>query len=154
MHDTMASQQQTFPRGALLAAALLIAFAIAAALSARLGGIGASRVEMPPVVESRLLRFADGPAGSIHVIAADSGERIGTLPGGHHGFVKVVLRGLARERSALGVGSQPAFRLGRTGDGSMLIEDTATGRFMMLEAFGAGNARAFETVFQLGRNQQ
>lgn len=152
MSHAMPVREPQLLRTALLAAAALIAFAIAAALAARLGGIGASRLEVPPLVEHRMLAFADGPGGRIDVLGA-GGAPLGSIEAGHDGFVKVVLRGLARERMLHGVGPDSPFKLGRTADGRMLIEDPATGRVLLLDAFGAGNAQSFVHLFQLGRSK-
>lgn len=153
MSHAMPVREPQLLRTALLAAAALIAFAIAAALAARLGGIGASRLEVPPLVEHRMLAFADGPGGRIDVREAGSGAPLGSIEAGHDGFVKVVLRGLARERSLRGIGPDSPFKLGRTADDRMLIEDPATGRVLLLDAFGAGNAQSFVHLFQLGRSK-
>jgi putative photosynthetic complex assembly protein len=153
MADTVIRQAPSLPRAVLIAAAGLIVFATAAALGARLAGIGASRLEVPPMIEDRLLVFTDGPDGRIEVRDAGSRAVLGSIEAGQYGFVKVVLRGFARDRALHEVGAEHPFKLGRTAEGQMLIQDTATGRVLVLGAFGAGNAEAFYHVFQLGRSK-
>jgi putative photosynthetic complex assembly protein len=73
-----------------------------------------------------------------------SGATAGTAPSfGTNGFVRGVLRGLARERRLNDVGAQPPFQLTRWSDGRLSLDDPATGRRIDLVAFGPTNAGAF-----------
>ena len=65
------------------------------------------------------------------------------LPPGSNGFIRGVMRGLARERMLHGIDAAPPFRLIRWADGRLSLEDTATGRLIDLAAFGPTNAQAF-----------
>ena len=62
---------------------------------------------------------------------------------GTNGFVRIVMRGLARERLAVGAGPEQAFDLTRWEDGRLTIADPVTGRQTELVGFGADNERAF-----------
>ena len=62
---------------------------------------------------------------------------------GGDGFVRGVLRGVARERRGRGLGSDLPVRLIARRDGTLALEDPATGRRIELNAFGATNAAAF-----------
>ena len=57
-----------------------------------------------------------------------------------------VLRGLARDRRADGIGRSPPFRLTRWADGRLSLDDPATGRHVDLEVFGPTNAGAFAEI--------
>ena len=54
-----------------------------------------------------------------------------------------VVRGLAHDRKTRGIGTAPPFRLSVWRDGRLALEDTATGRLIDLDAFGASNKDAF-----------
>jgi putative photosynthetic complex assembly protein len=71
------------------------------------------------------------------------GRVVDVLPPGTNGFVRGVLRGLARERRRQEIGQQPPFRLTLWDDGRLSLEDETTGRRIELEAFGPTNLAAF-----------
>ena len=58
------------------------------------------------------------------------------------------LRGLVRERRLSGLGGQSPFVLTHWSDGSLSLDDPATGRRISLEAFGETNAGAFAQLFR------
>jgi putative photosynthetic complex assembly protein len=53
------------------------------------------------------------------------------------------MRGLVRERKRESLGAVAPFVLATWPDGRLTLEDTATGHFMELHAFGRTNAEAF-----------
>ena len=59
------------------------------------------------------------------------------------GFVRGVMRGLARDRISRHIGEAPPFRLSQARDGELWLQDTATGRLIDLESFGVTNRAAF-----------
>jgi len=59
------------------------------------------------------------------------------------GFIRGVMRGLARERRMHGIGSVPPFELTLWQDGSLSLHDTATGRDVELGGFGNDNRVVF-----------
>jgi len=146
---------ERFPRGALLGAAALLTVAIGLAATARVTGVGTLSNPTTAPVESRSLRFEDRPDGGIAVYEAGREARPVEVyePGGGHGFVRGVLRGLARERKLRGIGREPAFRLTLTrwADGRLSLEDPVTGRRIELDAFGPTNAGSFAELLVAGR---
>jgi putative photosynthetic complex assembly protein len=136
-------RHQAFPRGALIGAATLIAFALLAAASARLGDFGATRMPETSAVQVRALRFEDRSDGAVVVIDDTTNATAAVLVAGTNGFLRSVMRGLARERKARGIGQEPAFEVIRWADGRLSLEDPVTGRVVALEAFGPDNAAAF-----------
>lgn len=94
-------------------------------------------------LEMRELRFADRADGAIVVTDARTGGVIETLAPGSEGFVRGAMRGLARGRMLEQVGREAPFRLATWPDGRITLEDTATGSFVELHAFGRTNAEAF-----------
>ena len=136
--------QQPFPRGALIGAAALIGFSLLAVTLARVVGLESSGEPLAPVVESRELRFADRADGAVLVYEGQGDEVVDLVPPGSGGFVRGVLRALARERRSHG--DQEAavpFRLSRLADGRVTLEDLSTGRVIDLRAFGPTNEEAF-----------
>jgi putative photosynthetic complex assembly protein len=141
---------QAFPVGALIGAAALIGFALLAVTAARLTGIG--QVETPPAaaVESRELRFEDRADGAVLVFEGTGALLVDVVEPESGGFVRGVLRALARERRSYGSAQAEPFRLARRADGSLTLEDLATGRLINLEAFGSTNEAAFARLLSAG----
>ena len=138
---------ERFPPGLLWAAAGLVLATLIGTMFARATRTGTTT--MPPVaaVEARDLRFEDRADGAI-VIFRDGGPRFaGLLPAGGNGFLRGVLRGLARERlRQQGIPTAP-FRLTRWADGRLTIADPHTGRSVDVGAFGPDNYGIFARVF-------
>jgi putative photosynthetic complex assembly protein len=132
------------PRGALIGAGVLVSGALLLAGMARLTGYQPERPAPSPVVSSHELRFEDRPDGA--VLVYEHNVLVDTLSPGTNGFVRGVLRGLARGRRADGVGRSPPFRLTRWADGRLSLDDPETGRHIDLEVFGPTNAGAFAEI--------
>lgn len=143
IHETM------IPRGGLAAAAALVLFSLAAVTMVRVTGEGGTRMTLPAAVESRDLQFADGVNGAVLVYDASDGKLVDTLAPGSNGFVRVVLRGLARDRRLSDIGSQPPFRLTRFANGQFTLLDTSTNKQIDLAAFGSVNAEAFTRLMDV-----
>jgi len=137
------------PRAGILAAAGLVLFALAAVTTVRLTGVGGTHMTLPVAVESRDLRFVDGKAGEVLVFDGSDRQLIDTLAPGSNGFVRVVMRGLARERRLSDIGALPPFRLTRYAGGQITLTDTSTGKQIDLGAFGSTNTEAFARLMHL-----
>lgn len=139
--------QQAIPRAATWAAGTLVVVSMLFAAFARQTQIGTTALAPSSAVEVRALRFADQADGAIAIYRA--GEPAPTLvlaPGGD-GFVRGVLRGLARERKRNRIGAEHAYELARRADGRLTITDPTTGRHLDLGAFGPANYGAFAHIF-------
>lgn len=134
-HDPM------IPRGAIVAMASLAISALLGAAAVRLSGVEVREPDAPAAA-TRMLRFDDGPDGSIAVVDARTGEPVESFVG-EQGFVRGVLRGLARERRSRGLGPEQPFELIGRADGRLTLHDPATGRLVDLESFGPTNAAVF-----------
>ena len=130
-------------RGPLLGVFALVVFAVAAAAMPRLLGVGASQAPALEIASARELYFWDRPDGGVDVIDAAGNRRIDMLEPESNGFVRGVLRSLVRDRRSAQVESKIPFRLARLSDGHLVLDDTATGRRIALDAFGPTNAAAF-----------
>lgn len=142
------------PKAWIVSACALVAFSIASVSLVRLTGMGGTQLTLPAAIESRDLQFADGKDGAVLVYDASDHRLIEELAPGSNGFVRVVLRGLARERRLNDVGAEPAFRLTRYENGQLALRDTSTSKIVDLAAFGAANERAFARLMAAGRSDK
>ena len=137
------------PKSWIVSACALVLFSLAAVTAVRLTGVGGTRMKLPAMVESRDLLFEDGKNGAVLVFDARDHTLIDSLAPGTNGFVRVVLRGLARERRLGDIGRQPPFRIARFENGQMTLTDTATNKQIDLVAFGSSNSEAFTRLMSL-----
>lgn len=142
---------EPFPVRALYAAGALIAASLVLATVARVWDVGATRIAFAPPAETLPLKFTDLPDGSIGVLHGTTGQTIETLGPGQSGFVRVVMRGLARDRMLAGISSETAFELMALEDGRHVMRDPATGRVVTLGAFGHDNLAAFTGLLEKGK---
>ena len=77
---------------------------------------------------------------------ARGGAIVDVLQPGAFGFVRVAMRGLARDRRLRQVGAQAPFMLTRWSDNRVTLDDPETGRRLDLSAFGRVNGEAFERL--------
>ena len=139
-----------FPRGALLAAAGMIALSLAAAVAGRLTGPVAN-VGPTTEIDSRALRFEDRDDGGVGIFDPASNALVEIAPPGTNGFLRATLRGLARERRAVGAGPEAPFRLTHWADGRLTLDDPSTGRRVEMVAFGETNAEVFARLLDAKR---
>lgn len=135
--------QQRFPRGVLIAAGILVLASIAFAAAGRYADVGTVRMPVSTPVIETALGFADNADGSITVTEAASGRLVATIPPESNGFIRGVMRGMARERMLHSVSADPPFLLTRWANGTLSLHDPTTGRKVELDAFGPTNAQAF-----------
>ncbi len=94
-------------------------------------------------LRDRLVRFDDGPDGSVVIRDAGNLAVLARFPMAEGGFVRGTLRALARERRQEEQGQEMPFRVSAWRDGQLTLDDVATGRRVDLTAFGATNAGIF-----------
>lgn len=143
------ADETTVPRGALVAVAALVLFSLTAVTTVRMTGFGGTQMALPGMVESRDLQFEDGKDGAVLVFDARDRSLVDVLAPGSNGFVRVVLRGLARERRMNEIGAAPPFRLSRFENGQLMLLDTSTGKQIDLAAFGSTNVAAFARLMHV-----
>jgi putative photosynthetic complex assembly protein len=157
-----AVNHQPFPKGALIAMAVIVGFSVVSVSVVRLARTAAPppppvTVETAPegaVRETIALRFQDEADRSVSVIDARTGARIDTLTHGGDGFVRGALRALTRERRLNDVlPAAGAFQLTRWADGRLTLDDTATGERIDLRAFGTTNEAAFARFLPSGQTR-
>ena len=143
-----AIDKEPFPRLALFVAAGLIVLSLAAATSGRYAALHApvsTQAAMTPLA-ARDLHFSDAADGSVRVQDAEGAQTVAILAPGTNGFIRGVLRGLARDRRVRGLGAEQAFRLAQWPDGRLSLQDLATGKRIELGSFGATNRAAFAQI--------
>jgi putative photosynthetic complex assembly protein len=142
------------PRGSVPLCLAMVGLTLVAATVVRVGGIApsASPVLMRAAdhvapVASRDLRFRDRADGAVTIEDVSNGRPAGLVgPGTKSGFIRGVMRGLARDRYKRGIGDGPPFRLTAWRDGELSLTDLATGRTLELTAFGSTNRAAFAAL--------
>ena len=139
-----------FPRGPLFGAGTLVLLTILLAGTARFTGLGTSQVDPANPVQTRDLRFEDRDDGSVAVLEAKDGAVVEILAPGTNGFVRGVMRGLARERKLEGIGQEAPFELTSWDDGRLSLKDTATGRVVQLVSFGQTQFDVFAQMLLAG----
>lgn len=135
-----------FPRLALIAAGVLIGGSIVAAAVGRVTQTDTATAEatqgMKPLA-ARDLTFFDMESGAVEVRDRTGEQVVFVVAPGTNGFIRGVMRGMARNRRAHDVGQEAAFRLAEWPNGRLTLEDPATGKRIELGAFGAENRVAF-----------
>ncbi len=142
------------PRGALIGAAALVACTLVAVASVRLGFVPPAAdpqavrgSEQARVVKSRELSFIDAPDGAVAIRDAATGKvSTAVVAGSKTGFIRGVMRGLARDRHLHGIDKAAPFRLTRWSNGDLTLTDPQTQRTVELGAFGVTNRAAFEAL--------
>ncbi len=147
-------QDPTVPRPALFAAAGMIGLTLLAVASVRLGLVEqaanpvALRAEtgVKPVV-TRDIIFLDTADGSVAVRDLTTGVTTTAVAAGSKtGFIRGVMRGLARARHMAGIDKSLPFRLTRWSNGNLSLLDPQTGQSVELGSFGPTNRAAFEAL--------
>ncbi len=95
------------------------------------------------LLEQITLYFIDQPNGDVAVVDASNNLEIHRLTIGEGGFMRSVVRGLARERRAAGEGPEVPFKLAVWQTGLVSLIDPVTNRTIELSAFGPDNVMAF-----------
>jgi len=138
-----AVRYRPFPRGALFGAAGLIGIAIVSASTARVTGVGTTRMPNATPIIERQLRFEDRTDGAVVVYEGRTAQVVEVVAPGTNGFLRGVIRGIVRARKREAIGADIPFTLIRWSDGRLSLEDSSTGQRVSLEAFGMTNAAVF-----------
>ncbi|MCW2273069.1 putative photosynthetic complex assembly protein [Rhodoblastus acidophilus] len=138
---------QNIPRGVLIAAGALIAFALSATYYARTSDVGTVHMPAAQPLQTMLLHFVDQDDGGIVITNASDGAVLVKIAPGANGFVRSMMRGFARARNRSGLGAETPFNLTRWSNGTMSLTDETTGRRIDLDAFGPNQAEFFAGIF-------
>lgn len=140
-------ERNSIPRPALAGGFALVALAVLLAFAAEPTHVPAVPEKVTASID---ILFEDSPDGSVLVRTAEDGRKIAVLPSGTNGFARGLLRGLARERRQQGIGPDASFNVTKRADGQLVLRDAATGRTVVLDAFGQTNALVFSDILKQG----
>jgi len=147
--DRKGKRTNTFPKGVLIGAALLLVFAAAAVVFGQVTGIGVIKHKVGSPVAIRDVTITRGAEDTVIVTDARNGTQIATYERDTGGFVRGSLRAFERMRMVAKVSETAPYRIIKWEAGTVSLSDTATGERIYLEAFGKDNAAAFETLLGL-----
>jgi putative photosynthetic complex assembly protein len=150
------SHEQTVPRAALMGAGALVLATLSVTGAVAIGILpkpttmhGTREAAHVKAVAARDLQFLDQSDGSVLIRDVTANSIATTItPGTKSGFIRGVLRGLARDRHLRGLGPEQPFRLTLWHNQQLSLEDLATGRVIELNGFGDTNRDAFLTLLQ------
>lgn len=148
-HDNIA------PPAAVAMGVAMILLSLLLVASVRFGAVAAppsasqlrSAVATAPAAD-RLLRVADQPDGTVLISDARTGAAIDSISREDGGFIRGVMRGLARERRQHRIGAEPPFRLTLWQTGQLSLADPSTGRVVELDGFGQTNRASFSRLLE------
>lgn len=144
---TGVQEAEQLPRGVLIAAALLLAFAFSITLFGRSADVGAVHMPSSQPYQTLHLHFADRDDGGITITNAADGAVLSDIKPGTNGFLRSMMRGFAHERSRDGIGAETPFTLTRWSDGTLSVTDETTKRRVDLDAFGPSQTEVFANLF-------
>ncbi len=136
------------PRPMLFAAGALVAVSIVAASASVLFGSADKPSPKTPAVAEAALLFEDRPEGVVAVLDAQSGRSLIEYGENEAAFIRVVMRGVARQRRMRGEGPETPVVLSRHEDGQIWLHDPASDMRFYLDAFGRDNAGAFAEILE------
>lgn len=155
-----AADNHSPPSSLLLGIAVLLVGAMLLVVLARSGKVESLAPEStaPDAASARIsaaveLRFSDRADGAVVVQRATDGAEVAVLGEAGSGFIRGVLRGLARDRRMRGIDAVPPFELVRWSDGRLTLRDTATNRLIDLGAFGPTNLEAFASLLAMAERR-
>ena len=151
---TAHSHDTTVPRGALIAAAALVGMSLSVVVAVQSGWmahaadpVAKRETARAMPLKSRDLVFVDTATGAVGARDARTGVMMTAVKAGQEtGFIRGVMRGLARDRHLRGIGPEAPFRVTRWSNGDLTLTDTATARTIELNSFGATNQASFEAL--------
>ena len=148
MQDNVTGTPQ--PRGGLIAIGLLAGCIVVGLLVGKMEKVDLAPPDARPT-EIRDLRFQDRADGAVVVLDAPSNRVVDVLEPVDDGFVRGIVRSLARERKRLDIGADAPFRMIAWSDGRLSIEDTVTGhRAELIGTFGQTNTASALRLLQAG----
>lgn len=140
-------RREHFPKPVIwgIGIVLMATLAMSAATVGRQKGVVETLSEsaINPVTHEMQFIATDMDDRTILIEDAANGTELEIVTRDSNGFIRGALRGLARERTLRGISSGEPFRLRLWQDGTLVLDDPATGQIVALNGFGQDNAMAF-----------
>jgi putative photosynthetic complex assembly protein len=95
----------------------------------------------------RVLKFEDRADGAVTVIDAQTNQVIDVVQG-EAGFIRGILRTIARERRIRGLNGNEPIELKSYNDGRLVLQDPLTNTSLELESFGSTNVESFKVFLK------
>ncbi len=140
------------PRPIIVGGGALMVTAVVLCALAHATGIGTTTSPAPVAVASRDLVFTETDDGLLRVAeAGPNGREVLSFDAGDGGFIRAMVRGLTRNRTRYGEPAVGAFRVTRSADGEIWLQDVGTRQSVDLQAFGPTQVQAFAQFVTPGR---
>jgi putative photosynthetic complex assembly protein len=150
MSDPRPKSEIIHQRAVFAAGTLILATLVIVAFTQFTGGAKPYEPH-PETLVSADLFFEDEADGVVAVYEAETGRRLIAYGENEGGFVRVVMRSVARKRRMIDEGPEIPVRLSRRGDGQLWLEDSVSGAQIYLGAFGPDNSGAFDEILLRGQ---
>jgi putative photosynthetic complex assembly protein len=141
-------EEVMIPRIVLRALIGVVLFSFFAVLVAKYTGYGVMMTPQSAAAETRLLQFDVQSNGEMVVRDHESGAEVALFGEGEGGFIRGVLRGLARSRALERMEEGDVFLLTRWEDGRLSVTDPITQERFDLNSFGVDNLQAFAQLLK------
>jgi putative photosynthetic complex assembly protein len=155
-HNVALPKAALMGAGACVGVTLLLTGAVALGIVDRPVTMQQSRtaVHMKKIAE-RDLQFLDQKGGAVLIRDVSKGETASIIQAGSKsGFIRGVMRGMARDRHLRGLGPEQPFRLTLWENQQLALTDSVSGRVIELNGFGDTNRDAFLALLPIPAGEQ
>ncbi|MEM9330374.1 MAG: photosynthetic complex assembly protein PuhC [Pseudomonadota bacterium] len=127
----------------LLGAFGVVVFAVLLVIGSVVSGVEPVGFASSPVVTERSLLFRDGKNGEVMVFDAISRQPLAKFEKGEGAFVRISMRGMARQRISRELDLMSPYRLIKTENGNLYIQDPQSKQKIRINAFGPVATKSF-----------
>lgn len=132
----------------LLGALGVVIFALLLVVGSVLGGVKPVGFANSPVVTERSLLFRDGANGEVLVFDAKSRKHLAKFEKGEGAFVRISMRGMARQRINRELDMMSPYQLIKTENGNLYIRDPQSDHKIRINAFGPIATQSFNQFLE------
>ena len=113
-----------------------------------LGGVEPVGMAESPTVTERSLLFRDGRNGEVLVFGAESRRPLAIFEKGEGAFIRISMRGMARQRVIRELDVMSPYTLIKTRDGNLYISDPQSDQRIRVSAFGPIATNSFKQFLE------
>ncbi|MEM9277455.1 MAG: photosynthetic complex assembly protein PuhC [Pseudomonadota bacterium] len=132
----------------LFGALALVVFSLLLVFGSVISGVEPVGFNNSPTVTERSLLFRDGNNGEVLVFDADSFQALATFEKGEGAFVRISMRGMARQRINRELDLLSPFQLMKTENGNLYILDPLSDHKIRINAFGPVATKSFSQFLE------